>query len=428
MPLPTPKKGTAPATARVKPTEKPSRAEMLRSATTALATEQLPEEHTMAAIEGPIAPDVVASRPDSRGIPNPQRAQGDEKRPEAATRAEGTGAEPAQSPIEPTWHDVKGTATLEREGSPLRQPTYDGEALSILSQPLGSIRPSPFQPKGRPSAAAVASVRKSAEQAGSLAALVSPEGAAVFARLDPEAARLAELAFDIAENGVKTPIEVRTTEDGAIECLSGHRRLAAAMLAGLSTVPTLSRGQMSSAAAAATVLRGNLHRENFTTWQEAVLVTEVQERRKADGHRDTVRSLGAVMGWSHGKVNSLLRIRRALTPDVLTEIGMGDGDRAEEALARAAYRDLERAAMEPDRDQRISEIRRMLGWSQAPATASRVRPVYTHRPKRGGGFVIEVHEAVETLAAGDAAVLRELFESQVARLSARLQMLDRPTS
>ena len=162
---------------------------------------------------------------------------------------------------------------------------------------VDAIRPSPFQPKGRPSAAAVASVRDAAAQAGSLDALVSPDGAPLFMRLSPEAARLAELAYDIAEHGLRVPVEVRALDDGAHECLSGHRRLAAARLAGLAAVPAIDRGTMSHAAAAATVLRGNLHRENFTTWQEATLVTEVQERRRADGYRDNVRTLGAVMGW-----------------------------------------------------------------------------------------------------------------------------------
>src|SRR5438270_12251228 len=53
MALPSPKKGTAPATGKLK---KPSRADFLLSATQELAAEQLPEEHTMSAIEGERAP------------------------------------------------------------------------------------------------------------------------------------------------------------------------------------------------------------------------------------------------------------------------------------------------------------------------------------------------------------------------------------
>jgi ParB family chromosome partitioning protein len=132
-------------------------------------------------------------------------------------------------------------------------------------------------------------------------------------------------------------------------------------------VPVIERGPMSNAGAAATVLRGNLHRENFTTWQEATLVTEVQERRRADGYRDNVRTLGAVMGWSHGKVNMLLRIRRALSPELLARVGGGDPAPVEELLARAPYRDLERLANEADDARREMATRRMLGLVVAPA-------------------------------------------------------------
>jgi ParB family chromosome partitioning protein len=234
---------------------------------------------------------------------------------------------------------------------------------------------------------------------------------------------LAELAYDVAEHGMKVPVETRVLGDGTLECLSGHRRLAAAKLAGKDTVPAIERGEMSNASAAATVLRGNLHRENFTTWQEATLVTEVQERRRADGYRDNVRTLGTVMGWSHGKVNMLLRIRRALSPELLTRVGGGDPSPVEELLARAQYRDLERLAAEPDEHRRETATRRMLGLDDRPAASPRDRQVCVHRPKRGGGFVIEVNAAVESLDAGDASLLRAHLETQLTRVTARLGAL-----
>jgi ParB family transcriptional regulator, chromosome partitioning protein len=206
--------------------------------------------------------------------------------------------------------------------------------MVVRRVPVAAIRPSPFQPKGRPSVAAVEAVRTAIGEAGSLEGLVGPDGGSIFVRLTPEAARLAEFAFDIQQHGMKIPVEVRTADDGSLECLSGHRRLAAAKLAGIHDVPAIERGAMSNAAAAATVLRGNLHRENFTTWQEAVLVTEVQDRRRADGHHDNVRKLGAVMGWSHGKVNTLLRIRRALSPAFIARLGDGDPGRVSKSCSR----------------------------------------------------------------------------------------------
>ena len=380
MPLPQPRKGTAPATGKVKL----SRREQLAAMAETLATEQVPATHTLAAIERVPRPEPVSAAPLAVDVEAPlERQQG------------------------------------VSDATQLRTPAGIEAPIVIRSYLVDSIRPSPFQPKGRPSAGAVAAVRQAIADAGSLAALVSPDGGPIFARLDPEAARLAELAFDIAEHGVKTPVEIRGTEEGFDECLAGHRRLAAARLAGFSAVPALHRGAMSNAAAAATVLRGNLHRENFTAWQEAVLVTEVQERRRADGYHDTVRSLGAVMGWSHGKVNMLVRIRRALSPNFLAAATSGEGERVEEVLSRAAYRDLERLANESDEAKRAALLRRMLGPSAAGVRDSHVRPTYTCRPTRTGGFVIEVHRSVETLDAGDVAVVREALETQLSRVRAR---------
>lgn len=384
-----PRKGAGPATGKVRS----SRAEQLLSATQALAAEQLPDEHTMAAIEQPSGEEPQGGGGEGEGAGAAAPVPASE--PEASRPSPAAGRGDAVSP----------------EG-----------ALVVRMRATGSIRPSPFQPKGRPSAQAVAAVRGAILDAGSLEALVGPEGGARFARLDPEAARLAELAFDVAEHGMKVPVEVRVVDGDVLECLSGHRRLAAAMLAGLAEVPTLDRGALSNAAAAATVLRGNLHRENFTSWQEAVLVTEVQERRRADGYRDNVRTLATVMGWSHGKVNMLLRIRRALGPEFLARIA-DDPGWAEERLARASYRDLERLAADPDDEQRLRATRRLLGIDGAAPGSPRATQPCVHRPKRGGGFLIEVNAPVESLAASDAEQLRELLTAQLTRVSARLDAL-----
>jgi ParB family chromosome partitioning protein len=346
-----------------------------------------------------------------------------------AARAEGSRAGASDAVATPEPRARRAPGSDESGANPAdsgASATATGSPVMVEQVVVAAIRPSPFQPKGRPSIAAVEAVRKAIAEAGSLAALTSPEGAPIFARLGAEAARLAELAFDMAEHGMKLPIEIRVTEDGILECLSGHRRLAAAKLAGMRTVAAIHRGAISNAAAAATVLRGNLHRENFTTWQEAVLVSEVQQRRLADGYKDTVRTLGTVMGWSHGKVNMLLRIRRALGPEVVARIAdeaVGGPEAVEERLAHAAYRDLERLAGEPDEQRRILAARRMLGVAGRPAESPRECLACVLRPKRGGGFALEVNGAVEALAAHDARALRDLLEGQLARVNARLQAL-----
>lgn len=304
----------------------------------------------------------------------------------------------------------------------------DPSRPTLEHRSIDAIRPSPFQPKGRPSVAAVDGVRLAITEAGSLEALVSREGAPIFARLSPEAARLAELAYSIAEHGVKDPIELRTAEDGAEECLSGHRRLAAARLAGHTEVPIFSRGRLSSAQAAAMVLNGNLHRENFTAWQEAVLVTQVQERRKADGLPSDVRTLSSVMGWSTGKVHHLLKARQLFGPSALARLGDGDSARLEEGLARLQRAELKRLVEIADEATRAAATRRAIGWPTAAANPepAAARAVCTQRPKRGGGFVLEVNAPVEDLAAGDAALVHEVLSAQLARVRTRLEQLGHP--
>src|SRR5579862_4406895 len=241
MPLPEPKKGIDRATGK----GKPSRRDQLMAMAEQMGTEQLPAAHTLQAIE---------------------------RDPRSVAVAPATAA-PALADIEAPVERQHGVS----DATKLARVATDDSATVVGHYAIVAIRPSPFQPRGRPSSSAVAAVAQAIATAGSIQALVSPDGGPIFSRLDPESARLAELAYDIAEHEVRTPLELRTADDGADECLAGHRRLAAARLAGRTTVPAIHRGAMSNATAAATVLRGNLHRENFTTWQEAVLVTEVQE-------------------------------------------------------------------------------------------------------------------------------------------------------
>ena len=119
----------------------------------------------------------------------------------------------------------------------------------IVRAPVASIKASPFQPKGRPSARAVSTVAAALAASGAPSTLIEESGARDLARLAAEARALVELVADIDEHGVETPLEVRRIGDG-FELLSGHRRLAAANLAGLAEVPVVDRGAIPDHAAA----------------------------------------------------------------------------------------------------------------------------------------------------------------------------------
>ncbi len=81
--------------------------------------------------------------------------------------------------------------------------------------------------------------------------------------------KLEELAESIRENGVIEPLCVRPKTDGRFEIIAGHNRLAAAVLAGLSTVPVQIR-QLSNEDAAVLLVDSNLqHRETLLPSEKA---------------------------------------------------------------------------------------------------------------------------------------------------------------
>ena len=76
------------------------------------------------------------------------------------------------------------------------------------------------------------------------------------------------LIESIRENGILSPLIVRTIESGEYEVISGHRRLHAAEKAGLKTVPALIY-VLGKEAAAIAVVDSNLHREHILPSEKA---------------------------------------------------------------------------------------------------------------------------------------------------------------
>jgi ParB/RepB/Spo0J family partition protein len=83
---------------------------------------------------------------------------------------------------------------------------------------------------------------------------------------DPE--RLQELADDIAQQGLLSPIRVRPIPDGRLELVFGERRLRAVKLLGWSEIPG-SIVDMDAETASAEMLSENLHRQALNPIDEA---------------------------------------------------------------------------------------------------------------------------------------------------------------
>lgn len=142
---------------------------------------------------------------------------------------------------------------------------------------------------------------------------------------DPAA--LEELANSIQSMGILQPLTVRRREDGW-ELVAGERRLRAARLAGLETVPCLSiqtDGQSSSLLA----LVENLQRRDLDFWEEAQAL-----RRLIDTYHISQEEAARRVGKSQSAVANKLRLLK-LSPETLALLRDGG---ATERHARALLR------------------------------------------------------------------------------------------
>ena len=93
----------------------------------------------------------------------------------------------------------------------------------------------------------------------------------------------------IRQIGVVSPLIVRSDPEGGFEILSGHRRLHAAQLAGLETVPVIVK-EMDDDAAIIFMVDSNLQRENILPSERAFSYKMKLEAMKHQGQRGDLTS------------------------------------------------------------------------------------------------------------------------------------------
>ena len=93
----------------------------------------------------------------------------------------------------------------------------------------------------------------------------------------------------IKQIGVVSPLIVRPDPEGGFEILSGHRRLHAAQLAGLETVPVIVK-EMDDDAAIIFMVDSNLQRENILPGERAFSYKMKLEAMKHQGERGDLTS------------------------------------------------------------------------------------------------------------------------------------------
>ena len=215
------------------------------------------------------------------------------------------------------------------------------EIREVLSLPPEDIRPNPHQPRRT---------------------------------FDP--AELEALAESVRRHGILQPLTVRR-RDGGWELVAGERRLRAAQLAGLSTVPCVER-EADDADSALLALVENLQRQDLPYLEEAEAIAAYLARTGV-----TQEEAAARLGRSPSALANKLRLLR-LSPEcrrLLTEAGLS------ERHARCLLR-LE------DEAERLAALRRIIEkhWTVAQAeqyVERRLQRLQATPPRRRKTFILK---------------------------------------
>lgn len=131
----------------------------------------------------------------------------------------------------------------------------------------------------------------------------------------------------IAQYGVLTPLIARLLEDGGYEIISGHRRVHAAEMAGLTEVPVLVR-DMDDDAATVRMVDSNLQRESILPSERAFAYKMKLEAMKHQGQRNdltssqvgtklrTDQAMAEELGESRNQIQRYIRLTN-LIPELL---------------------------------------------------------------------------------------------------------------
>ena len=139
--------------------------------------------------------------------------------------------------------------------------------------------------------------------------------------------KMTELVESIKLNGVITPVLVRPDDEGGYEMISGHRRLHAAKLAGLKTIPAIIK-EMTDDEAVIAMVDGNVQREEILPSERAWSLKMKMDAMRRQGARSDLTSdhddrksstaelVGEGMGLGEAQVRRYVRLTN-LIPELL---------------------------------------------------------------------------------------------------------------
>lgn len=101
--------------------------------------------------------------------------------------------------------------------------------------------------------------------------------------------KMEELVESIKENGVLSPVLVRPDDEGGYEMISGHRRMHAAKLAGLTTIPAIIK-PMTNDEATIVMVDSNMQREEILPSERAFALKMKLDAMRRQGSRTDLTS------------------------------------------------------------------------------------------------------------------------------------------
>jgi ParB family transcriptional regulator, chromosome partitioning protein len=224
-------------------------------------------------------------------------------------------------------------------------------------------------------------------------------------------ASLGDLAASIAVHGILQPLLVRALADGGYELIAGERRLRAARLAGLATVPAVVRDETGGESLELALVE-NLQREDLNPVEAALAYQELIDRFGL-----THEAVARQVGKSRVAISNALRLLD-LAPE--TRQAIVDGRISEghgRALAAITIPELQRGVLQIvlERGLSVRQTEELVRRKRNEAGTGRSRGVLSHdlqdleaqlrgmlatkvgivRSRRGGRLVIDFYSDEE---------------------------------
>ena len=139
--------------------------------------------------------------------------------------------------------------------------------------------------------------------------------------------KMQDLVDSVKENGVLTPVLIRPTANDQYEMISGHRRMHAAAIAGLTTIPAIIR-EMSDDEAVIAMVDANIQREELLPSEKAFAFKMKLNAMKRQAGRPTKNAsqngtnkrsdelLASEVGISRNQIQRYIRLTE-LIPELL---------------------------------------------------------------------------------------------------------------